>query len=339
MKNRRELLRHLLVVVFAGAIGAGALPDHRALAASTIYYCPERKADQQYSAQPGPGCMPLVNKKTEKKPDLPSGEPERHFHPDNLPQDVSAFLARYQKFLQCCKTDLGELREIEDMADELDQLLDSTQTNLSNYSLASRGIMLRDLIPRVAKARGDIKILRSRLDKLGELSNRREALEPEEKGLALQRIRDLEESIERDIQAPTLPGSAKTGAGIGTAPAAGPAIGRSPKTGPDIGQEGVTGQDIGATPKSSRNIGGGGVSGFEIGATGRAGPDIGESTLNQEISSGVSSTLQRSTIGSSLSDSTVGSNINSSTVGSSMQDTSVSSSLGGSSVGSSLKAR
>lgn len=339
MKNRRKLLRHLLVVVFAGTIVAGALPEHRALAASTIYYCPEKKADQQYSAQPGPGCMPLVSKKTEKKSDLPSGEPHRHIHPDNLPQDVSAFLARYQNFLQCCKTDLGELREIEDMADELDQLLDSTQTNLSNYSLASRGIMLRDLIPRVAKARGDIKILRSRLDKIGELSSRGEALEPEEKGLALQRIRELEESIARDIQAPTLPGSAKTGAGIGTAPAAGPAIGRSPKTGPDIGQEGVTGQDIGATSKNSRSIGAGGVSGFEIGATGRAGPDIGESTLNQETSSGVNSTLQRSTIGSSLSDSTVGSNINSSTVGSSMQDTSVSSSLGGSSVGSSLKAR
>src|SRR5690349_5117086 len=177
MKNRRELLRYLLLIVFAGAIGAVALQEDRALAASAIYYCPDRKADQQYSAQPDPGCVPLVNKKTEKKPDLPSGEPQRHFHPDNLPQDVSAFLARYQKFLQCCKADLGELREIEDMADELDQLLDSTQTNLSNYSLASRGIMLRDLIPRVAKARGDIKILRARIDKIGELSSRRDALE------------------------------------------------------------------------------------------------------------------------------------------------------------------
>ena len=334
MKNRRQVLGRILVVVFVSALASGVLPEHSALAASPIYYCPDRKADQQYSAQPGPGCLPLVN----KRPDLPSGDQQRHFYPDNLPQDVTAFLTRYQKFLECCKTDLGELREIEDMADELDQLLDSTQTNLSNYSLASRGIMLRDLLPRVAKARQDIKILRARLEKIGELSTQK-ALEREEKGLATQKLWELEESIERDIHAPTLLGSAKTGGSIGVAPAAGPAIGRSPKTGSDIGQEGVTGQDIGATPKSSRNIGAGGASGFEIGATGRAGPDIGESTLNQETSSGVSSTLQRSTIGSSLSDSTVGSNINSSTVGSSMQDTSVGSSFGGSSVGSSLKSR
>jgi hypothetical protein len=335
MKNRGRVSRHMLVVVFASATAAGALPLHSAFAASTIYYCPDRKADQQYSAQADPGCVPLAD----KKPEARSREQQRHFHPDNLPQDVSAFFNRYQRFLACCKTDLAELREMEDMADELDQLLDATQTNLSNYSLASRGIMLRDLLPRVAKAREDIKILRARLEKIGELSSQSEALEPEEKRLASQKIRELEESIERDIHAPTLPGSARTGGSIGVAPAAGPAIGRSPKTGSDIGHDGVTGQDIGATPKNSRNIGAGGVSGFEIGASGRAGPDIGESTLNQETSSSVSSTLQRSTIGSSLSDSTVSSNINSSAVGSSMQDTSVGSSFGGSSVGSSFKAR
>ena len=339
MKIRRQAAGHMMVVVLAGTIAVGALPEHSAFAASPIYYCPDRKPDQQYSAQAAPGCVPLVNKKPDQKPDLQSSDQQRHFHPDNLPQDVSAFLTRYQKFLECCKMDLNELREIEDMSDELDQLLDSTQTNLSNYSLASRGIMLRDLLPRVAKAREDIKILRARLEKIGELSSQREALELEGKGLASKKIMELEESIERDIHAPTLPRSAKTGGSIGVAPAAGPAIGRTPKTGSDIGQDGVTGQDIGATPKSSRNIGVDGVSGFEIGGTGRAGPDIGESTLNQESSSGASSTLQRSTIGSSLSDSTVGSNINSSTVGSSMQDTSVGSSFGGSSVGSSLRAR
>ena len=48
------------------------------------------------------------------------------------------FLTRYQKFLDCCKTDLNELRELEDMADELDQLLASAQANLSNYSQIGR---------------------------------------------------------------------------------------------------------------------------------------------------------------------------------------------------------
>lgn len=335
MENHTPLRWKVLMILLAGAVVSGTLPGRTAWTASTIYYCPDRHGDQQYSAQPGPGCMPLVD----KTQDMPKGMPQRHFQVDNLEQDVSAFLARYQKFLACCKTDLNELREVEEMADELNQLLASTQANLSNYSLVSRGIMLRELLPRVAKARSDLKTLRARLERINDLSSRRDQLDFEAEGRESQKLRELEESIERDIRAPKLPGSAKTGANIGVAPAAGPAIGRSPKTGTEIGQEGVTGHEIGATPKSSRDIGNSGPSGFEIGATGRAGPGIGESTLNQETSSGVGSTLQRSTIGSNLPDSTVGSSINPSTVGSSLQDTSVGSSFGSSSVGSSLQNR
>jgi hypothetical protein len=314
MEKQKYPGQRVIIVLVAGAITVGVLPDHAATAASTIYYCPDRKADQQYSAQPGPGCAPLGDTQDDKR----KGTSQRHFDVDNLQRDVSAFLTRYQRFLECCKMDLGELREIEEMGDELDQLIASTQANLSNYALASRGIMLRELLPRLMQARGDLKILRTRLEKIGDLSIRRDGMDLEEQGKASAKIRELEESIERDIHVPTLPGSAKTGSTIGTAPAVGPAIGRSPKTGTDIGQEGRTGQDIGATPKSSQDIGSSGSTGFEIGATGRAGPPIGESTLNHESSSGVSSTLQRSTVGSSISDSTVGSSLPPSTVGSSM---------------------
>lgn len=331
-----SLVRLRLLAIFMAATAWVALPEPITMAASTIYYCPDRKGDQQYSAQAGPGCISLVDK---GRQDPNEGSSKRHFQPDNLQGDVSAFLTRYQKFLDCCKTDLSELRELEEMADELDQLLASAQANLSNYSLASRGIMLRELIPRVAKARGDLKILHARLEKINDLSSRRDQLDFEEAGRQSRAIRDLEESIERDIRAPELPGSAKTGMGIGVAPAAGPAIGRSPTTGTEIGREGVTGHDIGVTPKSSREIGSSGPSGFEIGTTGRAGPAVGESALNQETSSSVNSTLQRSTVGSSISDSTVGSSMNSSTVGSTMQDTTVGSSFGGSSAGSSLQHR
>lgn len=334
--HKPELLKSKVAIIFlACAIAIGAMPVRHAFSASTIYYCPGRQGDQQYAAQPGPGCIPLV----EKNPETANDRPQRHFKPDNLQQDVSTFLTRYQKFLDCCKTDLSELRELEEMADELDQMLASTQANLSNYSLASRGIMLRELIPRVARARSDLKVLHARLEKINDLTSRRDQLDFEEAGRAAQAIRDLQESIERDIRAPKLPDSAKTGTDIGAAPAAGPAIGRSPKTGTEIGQEGLTGQDIGATPKNSRDIGGSGLSGFEIGATGRAGPAIGESALNQETSSGVTSTLQRSTVGSSIPDSTVGSSMNPSGVGSSMPNTSVGSSYGGSSGGSIPKNR
>jgi hypothetical protein len=309
-------------VLLAGAFAIAVVLGGDSFAASTIYYCPDRKSDQQYSAEPTVGCMPLV----EKTQEVPKGTPQRDYQVANLQHDVSAFLSQYHRFLSCCKMDLNEVGKVEELADDLDHLLRSTQANLSNYSLASRGIMLRELMVPVMKARADLKILRARLNKINHLSSRRTALGLEEEARELEAIRELEQSIERDIRAPQLPGSAKTGASIGVAPAAGPAIGRSPKTGTQIGQEGVTGHDIGVTPTRSRDIGASGLSGFEIGTTGRPGTAIGESTLNQDTSSTAGSTLQRSTVGSSLSDSTVGSSINSSTIRPVMED-----------IGSSLK--
>jgi hypothetical protein len=339
MRQFQSLGALFRIGLLAGAAVTSCMMASTAFAASPLYYCPDRKADQQYSATKGPGCVPLVEKEERSTNEHNGGKRQWDFKIDNLQSEVTSFLTKYRRFLDCCKTDLNELREIEELGDEVNQLLTSTQANLSNYSLASRGIMLREMIPRVAKARGDLKILRARLEMMNDMSNRRDTLSFEEAGRESQRIRDLEESIERDIRAPKLPGSAKTGADIGVAPAVGPSIGRSPKTGADIGREGLTGQDIGASPKSSRDIGGSGPTGFEIGAAGRAGPMIGESSLNQETSSSVNSTLPRSTVDSSISDSTVGSSINSSSVNSSMQDTSVGSSFGGSSVGSSLQTR
>ncbi len=312
-------------------------------AASTIYYCPHRKADQQYSAKPAADCVPLVQKKesTEQENNgLADDKPQREFKIDNLQNDVSEFLNKYRQFLACCKTDLTELQQIQELGDDVNELLIATQANISNYSLASRGIMLRELIPSVAKARADLKTLRARLERIDAVTRSRDAGDSEHAAREAQVLREIEDSIERDIHAPQQPRGPKTGAAIGVAPLAGPSIGKSSKTGTVIGNEGKTGQEIGASPKSSDDIGGSGPTGFAIGATGRAGPAIGESTFNSDSSSNVGSSLQRSTVGSSLSDSTVGSSLGTtSAVGSSLQDTSVGSSFGGSSVGSSLESR
>jgi hypothetical protein len=315
-----------------------------AAAASPLYWCQDRKADQQYSATKGPGCVPLVEKKetraAEQEGEIPtSSKPPRDFKIENLQGDVSTFLNKYRHFLDCCKTDIAELQQIEELGDEVGELLTFSQANLSNHSLASRGIMLRELIPPVAKARADLRTLRARLTRIGEASNRLDQVDFEEAGREIRAIRDIEESIDKDLRAPTLPASAKTGVDIGVAPAAGPNIGKTPKSGAATGTVGRTGQDIGVSPKSSTDIGASGPTGFEIGATGRAGPSIGESTLNSDTSSTVNSSLQRSTVGSSISDSSIGSSLGSSTVGSSLQDTSAGSSFGGSSVGSSLQDR
>ncbi len=274
-------------------------------AASPLYWCPDRKADQRYSATEGPGCVPLAEKNkietTEQTGKSAARDQQsRDFKIENLQREVSTFLNRYRLFLACCKTDPDELQQIEELGNEVGGLLTSTQANLSNYALAARGIMLRELITPVAKARADLKILRTRLEQIGESSNRLRQADTEEASRELRKIQELEESIDQDIRAPQLPGSAKTGADIGAAPAVGPNIGKTPRVGSAIGGEGRTGQDIGASSRSSRDIGTSGPSGFDIGATGRAGPTIGESTLNNETSSGVNSSLQRSTVGSSL---------------------------------------
>jgi hypothetical protein len=324
-----QIKQHLFLTM---AIAFGWLLPDLTQSASTIYYCPDRKSDQQYSARPAPGCVPLIEQ-NQASQGADSPQPKREptdFKIENLQSDVSAFLSRYRQLLECCKTDPSELQQIDQIGDEVGDLLKSTQAKLSNHSLVSSGIMLREMILPVAKARADIKTLRATLNRIGAISNTRESGTFEESGRAAQAIREMEETIERDIRAPKLSTGPKTGAGIGTAPAAGPSIGKTPKTGNTIGAEGVTGQDIGAPTRHSHEIGTSGPAGFAIGTTGRAGPSIGESTFNSESSSAVGSSLQRSTVGSSLSDSTVGSSFGGSGVGSS---------LGNSSPGSTIQER
>jgi len=336
----------LCLIAFIGgtAFTFSGMTAATATAASPLYWCPDRKADQQYSATKGLGCVPLVEEKepqtAEQEGELsPSDKSPRDFKIENLQGDVSTFLTKYHHFLDCCKTDLSELQQVEEMGDEVGDLLKSTQVNLSNHSMASRGIMLREMIPTVAKARADLKKLRATLERINTSTNTRDAGDFESSGQEAHAIREMEESIERDIRAPKLSTGPKTGTSIGNAPATGPSIGKTPKTGNMIGAEGVTGQDIGASSRNSHNIGSSGPAGFGIGATGRAGPSIGESIFNGESSSAVGSSLQRSTVGSSLSDSTVGSSFGGSSVGSSLGDSSVGSSFGSSSVGSTIQER
>lgn len=324
------------VLIFSG------FPIDKIFAASTLYWCPDQTADRQYSAKQGPGCVPLVEKKEtqttgEEEGTPPDGTPPRDFKIDNLQGDVSTFLNKYRHFLDCCKTDFSELQQVEEMGDEVGALLKATQANISNHSMASRGIMLREMIPAVAKARADLKKLRATLERIGTSSNNRDAGNFEASGREALSIREMEESIERDIRPPKLSTGPKTGANIGSAPAAGPSIGKTPKTGNAIGAEGVTGQDIGASSRTSHDIGSSGATGFGIGATGRAGPSIGESTFNSESSSAAGSSLQRSTVGSSLSDSTIGSSFGGSSVGSSLGESSVGSSFGGPAAGSAIQ--
>ncbi len=245
---------------------------------------------------------------------------------ENLQSEVAHFLGEYHRFLECCKTDLTDLQTVEDLGDDVAELLRVAQTGLFSEQLKVRGFTFRELLPPVAKARADLRVLRSRLERLGQAKDRLPSLDYEAGGKEAQAISDLEESIHRDFRAPRLPIGPKTGTAIGVSPAAGPDIGKTPKTGASIGSEGLAGTSVGATPKTGRDIGATGPTGFEIGGTGKAGPAIGDSSLNSEESA-VGSTLERSSVGSTLSDSTVGSSLGQSNIGSTLPDSTVGSSF------------
>src|SRR5215831_1901687 len=342
--NRLALFLVALIIVVGAPTMFEWVRAWPAMAASPLYWCPNEKADQRYSSKPRPGCVPWVEKKERaeqpQQEDAASSKPApREVKMENLQSEVANFLQKYRRFLECCKTDFAELQQVEALGDEVSGLLESAQANLSNHSMASRGIMLREMIGSVKKARADLLTLQTKLERINELTERQKDVDFEEAGRDSRAIQETEDSINKGIHAPQLSSGPKTGADIGVAPAAGPSIGKSPTTGSAIGAQGLVGQDVGASSENSQEIGGSGPTGFGIGATGRAGPAIGESSLNSESSSAVGSSLQRSTVGSSLSDSSVGSSLGSSNVGSSLQDSTVGSSFGSSSVGSTLQNR
>jgi hypothetical protein len=103
-----HLHSQFVMALLAGSTVYGGLLLSSASAASAIYYCPDRRGDQLISATPGPGCVPLAETKQEQRDESVQDKRRRDFHIENLKQDVSAFLARYRHFVECCKNDLGE---------------------------------------------------------------------------------------------------------------------------------------------------------------------------------------------------------------------------------------
>lgn len=314
-------------------------PPIDGLTAPPLEYCANRTPDQQLGAakdssgDPASSCRPLVEKTDAARPDR---KPAHESRVENLETEVIAFLQKYNDFLACCKTDLAELRTVEELGDEVGELLATAQAGLFSEHVKLRGWTLRELLAPVAKARADLRTLHAQLVEIAHARQKLSALDYEDAAREALRLRALEESLDHTIRPQPVPTGPKTGTSIGVSPSVGGAIGKTPKTGSQIGAEGTVGADAGATPRTGRDIGATGPTGFEIGGTGRAGADIGDSRLNTDPSA-VGSTLAPSTVGSSLSDSTVGSSLGPSSIGSTLEDTSVGSSLSGSSVGSSLQ--
>lgn len=315
-------------------------PVPPAYAAPLLEFCEHSSSDQQLRASTGTtGCVPLAEKKDPSASDgRTAPESTRQLKIDNLQEEVTTFLQKYNRFLECCRTDLAELKSVEELGNDVNELLTMAQSGLFSEHIKLRGWTIGELLPPVAKARADLKKLHAQLDLIAMKRGKLDQLDFETAGKESRAIQELEDSIYRDFQPRPIPAGPKTGVDIGASPSVGTGIGMTPKTGTGIGSGGTTGADFGTTPKTGLDIGATGPAGFEIGGTGRAGAAIGESSLNTDQSA-IGSSLPPSSVGSSLTDSTVGSSLGGSTISSGMKDTSVGSSLGGSSVGSSIQNR
>lgn len=336
--------QNLLAGALTLALAAILTPTPPVEAAPLLEFCEHSSSDRQLRASKDSShdttdCVPLVEKKTASADDdrrNTESTPQQKI--ENLQQEVTTFLQKYNRFLECCRADLAELQAVEELGNDVNDLLATAQSGLFSEHMKLRGWTIAELLPPVAKARADLKRLHARLESIGNARKQLDQLDYESAAKESRRIQELEDSIQKDFQTRSLPGGAKTGTGIGASSAVGTSIGKTPRSGADIGAGGSQASDVGATPRSGVNIGASGPTGFDIGATGRTGADIGESRLNSDQSA-VGSSLQQSTVGSSIGDTTVGSSMGQSTIGSSLSDTSIGSSLSGSSVGSSLQNR
>jgi hypothetical protein len=259
-----------------------------ALAASALYWCPQRPADQQYSAAPGPGCTPLV-----EKSDKPAGgvrAPHKEIKAENLQTEISNFLREYRRFLDCCSTDIASLDDLKELEDRANHLLLTAQTVLFSEQMKLRGFTLREIIPPVAQARDNLKTLKSRLEAIEKAKEKMDELGYEAAGREQRRIRDEEEAIKKDFRPALSPESARTGTEIGdtTLPNRPGTLSQDTTvpnvTGTDFGNttsRSSTGTDVGTTPPTGTDIGQTPSTGFEIGTTGRVGPAVGDSDLNK----------------------------------------------------------
>lgn len=272
-------------------------------ARAQLYYCPELPADQQFTAQPGAGCVPLAQDEKERQAGRDDDRPRSTSKPpvdlSNLTAGVAQFVQRYNSFVECCADDPARLDKVTELGDDANALLLAIQRGMASEAMKLRGFTLRELVDPVAKASLNLIELTSQLESLRDLQEQLYVADYETAGRVRRAIAEAEDAIRRRFQPLRLPESGRTGTDIQdttvparvggggdtTLPTAG---GRTPgaaagdtdslgsRSGPGIGKEASSGSNIGQTPATGFGIG------EATGPTGRsslptrAGPNIGE---------------------------------------------------------------
>jgi hypothetical protein len=318
-----------------------------------IYWCPDRTADRLITTTPDPGCSPLVDPEDEnktRKKEEPAKDPIKIVEIQN---EASKFVQRYRQFLDCCASKIESIEDVEELHDQASYILKSVQqkgiynsTGFGKGDGAStagpgdgtgngglqggagkspklgtfaRQYTLGAIVGTVARARDDLRQLKTRLEQLAESKQKVDTLDYEIAGRERRKIEEEEEAIAREFRAKRPPASARTGMEIQntTIPTRiggdiesttlgssfGADINRTVSPYSDVREDlhprrGLNIQDTNLPTRSGPALGGGNTppsdlptsTGFEIGTTqgptgpstnpARVGPSIGDSTLN-----------------------------------------------------------
>ena len=188
-------------------------------AAPPLEYCENRTSDQQLGAgkrnspmSSKDNCIPFIEKREASSNNAQvTREQPRAIKIENIQDEVTTFLQKYNRFLECCKTDLAELEAIEELGDEVGALLAAAQDGLFSEHMKIRGWTVSKLIPPVAKARIQLKALHAKLEHIVKTQKQLGELDSQDVSRETIRLRELEESIGRDFTPSSLPTGPKKG--------------------------------------------------------------------------------------------------------------------------------
>lgn len=181
-----------------------------------IYWCPDRPADQQIAATPGPGCAPLVDTQA------PSGQADharqKALAPikiDQIQSESAQFLRRYNEFLDCCVDDVTELSRVKDLQAEAANLLKSIQSSgLYHAGMAVRQFTLGAIVRQVAQSHRDLTTLRARMEHLDKATNALDSLDPAAAAAEARRLDEERDALTKEFRPKRPASSARTGMGI-----------------------------------------------------------------------------------------------------------------------------
>jgi hypothetical protein len=312
-----------------------------------VYWCPDRTADRQITVTPEPGCTPLVDKEEGQKVSGKEEKPKAPIKIVDIQNEASKFVHRYRQFLDCCANKIESIEDVEDLHEQASHILKSVQQkgiyNSAGFGIGdnslgagneglgggpgkspklgtfARQYTLSEIVGTVARARDDLRKLKTRLEQVAESKQKIDTLDYETAGRERRKIEEEEDAIAKEFRAKRPPSSARTGMEIQNSTLPSRIGGDIESTtlgssfGADIGstvspyshvtedlhpRRGQNIQDTNLPTRSGPVLGGGNTpasdlptsTGFEIGTTqgptgpstnpARVGPWIGDSSLN-----------------------------------------------------------